>query len=156
RPEALVVLIHFAAGEELIQVEPRKGGIRKRVRELAEVLVPQAQRQSECGCDLPVVLEKVGLMELIGVKDLRAENSVGRSGGSTEVVQEIGKCGIAHGVVKGEGPQITGAPLLGDQLPQELYTVAERVAAAQLGLRLLKEKVVAVVELGVCGVQARR
>ncbi len=80
-----------------------------------------------------------------------AENPAGSGRGSTEVVQEIRESGISQGQGRGErdSTQCRGRQRLCDGLPQKLYTEAERVAARQLGLRLLKKKAVAVVKLAI-------
>src|SRR5262249_31356872 len=107
-----------------------EGRIPQGVGELSEVLVAEAESHCECGRDFPIVLEEVGLMELVRMENACTENPGDRGGRSAEVVQEVRERRIARGARKRDTSQVIAAPLLGDPLLQKLHPVAKGVAAA--------------------------
>src|SRR5215472_14864618 len=100
--------MQFMPYQKLGWIESGEGRIRQRVRRLAGVLVSQPQRQRERGRYLPVVLEKIGLAELVRMERRGAENPAGRGREPTEVVQEVRKSGIALGRQERDLPQRGG------------------------------------------------
>src|SRR5215831_18514103 len=115
------------------------------------MLVAQPQRQCELRRCLPVVLEEIGLTELVRMKRRGAENPSDGGGLPAKVIQEVGKSGIPKGRGRQEcnRAQRCGLRRFREVSPQKFHTIAERVAACQLGLRLLKQEVVAIVELAI-------
>ena len=156
RSEVFVVAIHFVANQELAGIKSGERRVPEGVGELPEVLVAQPECHRERRRDFPIVLKEVGLVELVRMENGCTENPGDRSGGTAEVVQEVGERGIARGGPERDSSQVIGAPLLGDPLLQKLHAVANGVAATEFGLCLLKKEVLAVVELCVCRNQAGR
>ena len=69
------------------------------------------------------------------------------TGGSAEIVQEVGKSRVACRVCIINLPQKVRVGSLRRQLPQELDAVTKRMASAQFRLRLLKQQVVCLLGL---------
>src|SRR5215469_273274 len=118
--------MYFVPRQELRRVESRETGIWQRVRLLTGMFISQPQRQRERGGRLPALLNKVGLAELIGVENRRAEEPGGFGRRPAIVVQKVRKSGITHRRCEGDIPKRCSGERLSDALPQELHTVTER------------------------------
>src|SRR6516225_10347482 len=91
RAEILVVRIHMIRLEEVVRVEARKGRIAQRIYHLPEILIAKSQRQAEGRRRQPGVLEKVSLVELIGMNNSRVKILSPTTGRPAEVVEEVGE-----------------------------------------------------------------
>src|SRR6516165_4373520 len=96
RPEVFVVGIHFVTNQELAGIKSGKRRIPQSVGVLSEVLVAQSECNRERRRDLPIVLEEIGLVQLVRMENGGAESPGDRAGWSAEVVQEVGERGIAR------------------------------------------------------------
>src|SRR5262249_3925 len=74
RSEVFVVGIHFVANQKLAGIKSGERRIPQGVGELCEVLGAQAERHCERWRGLPIVLEEVGLVELVRMENGGAEN----------------------------------------------------------------------------------
>src|SRR5262249_5110882 len=129
RSEVFVVGFDFMPHQELRRIESREGRIGQDVRRLAEVLISQAQSQSERGRQLPVVLKKISLAKLGWMKHRHAESTHEVAGGPAKIVQEVSERRIAHRIGEVDGSKVVSCARLGCGLAQKLHSIAKRVTA---------------------------
>ena len=100
------------------------------VRQLAEILIAQSQRQRQRWRDLPVVLEEVTLPELVRVQHGNAEGSARGGSGSAEVIEEVRASPIPPSAELLDAVQILETETYFDKRPWE-----EVLATGLAGLR---------------------
>src|SRR5438105_1912295 len=89
RTEIQVVSIHLVRLEEAVRVETGEGRVPQDVRDHAEILIAEAERQRQRWRGFPGVLEEVSLVELVRIEDRIAGCFADAPGGPAEIVEKV-------------------------------------------------------------------